>query len=115
MSTESVFADRFLFAREFQRFRGRWTNDGELAVELGFSSQSEVTTYKKRAIAPGAMHVLTIARRTGVDPGWLAFGIDSQAPEPPGFVEWLSKHDAESLVPDERPKPPKTPKRKGRR
>lgn len=104
MTTESAFADRFIFAREFQRFHGRWTTDGDLAKELGFSGQSEITTYKKRAVAPGAQHVLIIARRTGVDPGWLAFGADSEAPEPQGYREWLAKQDAARLSLDLRQK-----------
>lgn len=91
-----MFAERFLFARDYQRGQGRWTSDGDLANELGLASQSEISAYKKRDIAPGADKTLAIAKRTGVDPGWLAFGEDTAAPAPDNFATWLeNKRTAE--------------------
>jgi hypothetical protein len=85
----SSFSERFLFARDFQRLSGRVLTDGDLADLLGFKSQGEITTYKARTTPPHAERVLIVALQCGVDPGWLAFGEDSQAPRPPGFEQWL--------------------------
>jgi hypothetical protein len=98
VATPSTFAERYLYARDFQRGEGRWTTDGELAAELGLVSQSEITTYKKRESSPPAKNVLVIAKRTGVDPGWLAFGADTAAPEPPGFAKWIANRAAKSAA-----------------
>jgi hypothetical protein len=83
---ESASSSRAIFSAS----RGAGPTDGELAAELGLKSQGEVTGFKKRAAAPSANHVLVIARRSGVDPGWLAFGHECAAPEPEGFVEWVT-------------------------
>lgn len=89
MTAGSAFSERFLFARDFQRLSGRVLTDGDLADLLGFKSQGEITTYKARTTPPHAERVLIVALQCGVDPGWLAFGEDSQAPRPPGFEQWL--------------------------
>lgn len=89
MPAISTFGQRFRFSRDFQRVSGRWTSDGALADELGLESQSQISNYKTAVSAPPSARVLAIAKRTGVDPGWLAFGAESAAPEPPGFAAWL--------------------------
>lgn len=98
MSATSTFGQRFLFARDYQRLHRRWTSDADLARELGFSGSSEITGYKKRLSAPPADRVLTVARTCGVDPGWLAFGAESAAPEPEGFARWLENQKSEANV-----------------
>lgn len=89
MTVVSTFGLRFRYARDFQRASGRWTSDGELAEELGLDSQSQISAYKSLTDAPPAPRVLAIAKRTGVDPGWLAFGPETSAPAPAGFEVWL--------------------------
>jgi hypothetical protein len=94
MPVVSSFGQRFLFSRDFQRLQGRWTSDGALAGELGLESQSQISAYKAADVVPPAARVLAIAKRTGVDPGWLAFGAETGAPEPAGFAMWLSNQSA---------------------
>lgn len=95
MSAGSTFGQRFQFARAHQKFKGFDETDGEFAAAVGFGGQSEVSAYQRRAGAPKVERVLAIAKRCEVDPGWLAFGADSQAPVPQGFDLWLKRHPAE--------------------
>src|SRR4051812_8952382 len=69
-------------------------DDGELAERLGFKSQSEISTYKKRETPPHAERVLIVAKACGVDPGWLAFGEETAAPAPEGFATWIENRRA---------------------
>ncbi len=89
----SVFAERFLYARARQHGLGTWQEDQALADALGVV-KSQVTAYKKRRVAPPTERTLVIAGWCGVDPGWLAFGADTAAPAPVGFVEWLAAYRA---------------------
>lgn len=64
----------------------------ELAERVGAAfgggrtfAQSQLTEYHKGKVMPPLDVVLAYARATGVDPGWLAFGGESEAPAPSGF------------------------------
>ena len=64
-----------------------------LADAIGVSAAS-ISDYKSRELAPPADRTLAIARWCGVDPGWLAFGEDTEAPAPEGFSAWLENQRA---------------------
>lgn len=85
----STFAQRLEFARALQRVRGTWRDDQTLAEMVGVSGP-QITAYKARDEAPSARRTLRLAEIVGVDPGWLAFGPATAAPEPEGFATWLS-------------------------
>ena len=104
MDAESTFAERFAFARSHQDISGRGENDSAFAKAIEVSA-STISDYRQRDEVPPAERVLTIAERTGVDPGWLAFGARTQAPAPAGFGQWLEgqrqKKHAERKQPPE--------------
>lgn len=89
----STFSERFEFARDRQRVLGTWQEDQELAGDIGVA-RSQISEYKAREIAPPVERTLALARRIGVDPGWLAFGEDTVAPAPEGFAAWLANRRA---------------------
>lgn len=88
MPIASTFGQRFEFARAQQAVNGRKETDTDFAEAVGVGS-SAVTGYKSAINAPPAERVLVIAKRCGVDPGWLAFGEDTNATAPVGFAGWL--------------------------
>jgi transcriptional regulator with XRE-family HTH domain len=92
----STFTERFEFARDRQRLLGTWQKDEVLAEHVGVSA-TQISDYKKREIAPPADRTLAIARGVGVDPGWLAFGEDTAAPAPDGFIDWLARRRTAKL------------------
>jgi transcriptional regulator with XRE-family HTH domain len=98
--TPSTFALRFEFARLYQAIHGVTEADQDFAVAIGVSPGS-VTAYKTALVPPPYERVIAIARRCGVDPGWLAFGSESWAPQPQEFESWLQRRLAggASLVP----------------
>lgn len=87
--TRSQFGQRFRFARIEQAHLGREENDSTFAKGLGVTPGA-VTAYKDGDKPPPVARVLDIAKRCGVDPGWLAFGEDCGAPAPAGFAAWLA-------------------------
>lgn len=105
----SRFAHRFAYARLVQPVDTRAETDAAFGKAVGVGSSS-ITAYHKAANPPPAPRVLAIAKRCKLDPGWLAFGTESAAPVPEGFVEWLEKTQpkpTEKLAPRRR-KPKKT-------
>lgn len=88
MDAKSTFAIRFDFARIRQRMLGTWQEDQALAEQVGVAP-SRIAEYKARTEAPSAARTLALAQACGVDPGWLAFGEDSQAPAPEGFASYF--------------------------
>lgn len=96
--TESSFGERFCYARwHEERVRPR-ESDGEFAAALDLSKAS-ISAYRKATSPPPDVVVTAIAERTGVDPGWLAYGARSAAPEPPDFAVWLTAQRAEAPAP----------------
>lgn len=85
----STFGERFLFARLVQALGGTTETDGDFAEAVGVGS-STITGYKSADEAPPAGRALAIAKRCGVDPGWLSFGDDSAAPAPSGWERWFA-------------------------
>jgi hypothetical protein len=88
--TASTFGQRFAFARVVQSFGGVTETDTAFGKAIGVVSGA-MTGYKNAITAPPAERVLVIAKRCGVDPGWLAFGEDTTAEAPPGFQTWLAR------------------------
>lgn len=85
----STFGERFSFLLDHLRSLGHRGTDKTLGhTRLGLPS-SRVAEYKSRTTVPPADAVLTAARGALVDPGWLAFGHESEAPRPGGFDVWL--------------------------
>lgn len=92
-----TFGERFLLAwdkwkREHPRHDASET---AFAAVLGIP-QGTLNPLKKRIDAPRHEHVIAIARATGTDPGWLAYGPLCQAPMP---KEWPAapRRDASTL------------------
>jgi len=74
------FHTRFLVAwQAFERLAGHRVDSQEFASALGVSRPS-VSVWQKASEPPPHDRILVIARACGVDPGWLAYGDDSQAP-----------------------------------
>ena len=92
----STFAERYEFARDRQRVLGTWAKDEVMAGAIGVSPAS-ISDYKSREIAPPADRTLAIAKWVDVDPGWLAFGEDTAAPAPDGFIDWLARRRTAKL------------------
>lgn len=90
MTENSTFARRFEYTRARQHGLGTWQEDAVLAEAMGVAA-SQISGYKGRDEAPPAKRTLALAKACGVDPGWLAFGAESQAPAPEGFAEWLDR------------------------
>jgi hypothetical protein len=86
--TRSTFGQRFEFARDRQRVLGTWQDDQTFADKLEMA-KSQISEYKSRVEAPPVHRTLAVAKACGVDPGWLAFGEDTHAPSPAGFMTWL--------------------------
>jgi hypothetical protein len=103
----STFGERFQAARDFQAASGRREKDGEFADAIGVSG-GLVSAFKGAKEPPPTDRVLAIAKRCGVDPGWLAFGNGSHAPAPDGFEVWLENFRA-------KPKKPTVRRRRERR
>lgn len=103
--TESSFGERFCYARwHEERVRPR-ESDGEFAAALELSKAS-ISAYRKATSPPPDAVVTAIARRTGVDPGWLAYGARSAAPEPPDFAVWLGAQRTPNVAPVEQAQEP---------
>jgi transcriptional regulator with XRE-family HTH domain len=49
-------------------------------------SQSKLSGYRTGAVNPSVDVLAAYAKATGVDPGWLAFGVASGAPAPEGIT-----------------------------
>lgn len=98
MPAGSRFGERFRFARIEQAHRGREENDSAFARGVGVVPGA-VTGYKEGDSPPPVARILAIAKRCGVDPGWLAFGEDSAAPAPNGFAGWLEHQPAAPPIP----------------
>jgi hypothetical protein len=84
----SGFKDRLLFAWfRWQALQGKQMQQAELGESVGKIlkrkpvTPSSVSRWFTEA-EPDLQVICAIARSLGVDPGWLAFGPDSQAPAP---------------------------------
>ena len=84
----SRFADRFAYARLVQPVETRAEKDRAFGKAVGVGSSS-IVAYRDADDPPPVVRVLAIAKRCQLDPGWLAFGRESAAPEPDGFAAWL--------------------------
>lgn len=82
------FATRLAAARaHWAKRRGGDVDDVAFGKLLGYESAGSISMLQKRISPPPYDRVVEIAKLTGTDPGWLAFGSDSQAPME---KEWLA-------------------------
>jgi transcriptional regulator with XRE-family HTH domain len=93
---KSDFRERLEYARDRQRVLGTWDEDQAVAAHIGVS-KSQYSAYTRSDTAPASERTLLLAQWLGVDPGWLMFGEESQAPAPDGFAAWLEKRRAPRL------------------
>ena len=77
----SAFSDRLLAAwHEYERRQGRKVSGRELAALIGVSPPLLSQWMTAGANEPPASRVLATAAVCGVDPGWLMFGDETDAP-----------------------------------
>ncbi|MDP9202348.1 MAG: helix-turn-helix domain-containing protein [Gemmatimonadota bacterium] len=87
---EKAFADRIGFAFGLATTRHRLETQGDLA---GLLSEKSWIGIKASALSrwlsgsrPSFEHLVTLAELANVDPGWLAMGSLSEAPEPEDYL-----------------------------
>lgn len=80
MTGPALFHERFLRAWQlYERAAGRRVSGRRLAEALDVSPAT-ITGWSGIDDPPPHSQVLAIAKLTGTDPGWLAYGPDSDAP-----------------------------------
>jgi hypothetical protein len=101
-----AFQDRLSFAIGQALTRQRFENQAQLATRLtdlsGVDIKQSAVSRWTTGSRPGFEHLVALAELAAVDPGWLAVGSLSKAPEPDAYLPLRESEQEEAEVAVER-------------